>query len=421
MNTEKLRCWLLFATILLPSLMIASELEKDSTEHWGLSVGAMPGKVLAIDEYTEKWLQKDGCFSISANLTHVALPTDSDAYASDFGYPSLSLGLRYAFNHNVTMRRYADPAWGQLQPVDFDTHLGNTVSAYLSFGRAIVRSSHFEVGYALDAGVGYSHRKYNKETDPDNEFIGSRWLIYFGASLYGSWRFAEDWAVKAAVEFYHHSNGALNRPNKGSNTLGPSLSLVYMPYYKHLVGARKGRYNPPFKKYFYANVALGIGGKVLNEEWQHTQFRTDPDQPRYRTGRFHFYTAYSLQADVMYRYARRWASGIGADLFYGTYADRVAEIDEADGIDLKHSPWSFGIAAKHQVYYHNLSLAMSFGVYLHRYMGDNANQIEAPYYERIGLHYSIPALKGLEVGINVKAHKTKADLTEVVLAMPIRL
>jgi len=46
---------------------------------------------------------------------------------------------------------------------------------------------------------------------------------------------------------------------------------------------------------------------------------------------------------------------------------------------------------------------------------------ETPYYERIGLHYTLPWFNGLMVGVNVKAHKTKADLTEVVVGVPIRL
>lgn len=70
--------------------MSASALEasSDSLRHWGGSIGAMPGKVLAIDSYTKKWLQDDGCFSVAAELTRVALPQDSNAYASDYGYPA---------------------------------------------------------------------------------------------------------------------------------------------------------------------------------------------------------------------------------------------------------------------------------------------------------------------------------------------
>lgn len=410
-----------FLTLLLARGAALHAQERDSVRHWGAAVGGLAGKVLAIDSYTKKWLQEDKCYSLSAELLRVALPSDSDAYASDYGYPTFSFGVRYAINNKVRMRRYADPDWGKLQPVDFDSRLGNTLSFNTVFYRPIVRSKRWEAGYSLSAGIGYSHTKYNKNTSPDNEFIGSRWLIYFAASAYAAWHIDRNWAVRGSLDFYHHSNGALNRPNKGSNTIGPAVSLMYVPYYDSIVGGRRKYRGGKFDKYFYVNITAGVGGKVLNEDWQLTQFRTDPDDPDYRRGRFHFYTAYSFQADCMCRYARRWASGLGFDVFYGTYADRVAAIDESNGVQMKHSPWSAGVAAKHQVFYHNWSLAMSFGVYLYRHMGENASIIEAPYYERIGLHYAFPVLGGIELGVNVKAHKTKADLTELVVAVPIVL
>lgn len=395
--------------------------QSDSLRRWGFSLSTMPGKVLATDSYVKKWLHDKQCFSLAAEITHTALPCDSDTYAADFGYPTLGLGARLALNHKVTMRRYADPDWGLLQPVDFDSHLGNTFSLYLDFRRPLFQTKHFEGGYSLGAGVGYSRHKYDKVTAPDNELVGSHWLIYFTASLYASWRFADDWALRGSLDFYHHSNGALNRPNKGSNTFGPSLGLVYMPYYKHIVADEGKKQKKTFHKFCYFNFTAGVGGKTMLEDWQLTQFNTDPADPDYRTGHFHFYTAYSFQTDFMYRYARRWASGVGMDVFYGSYADHVEDLDVAAGSTRRHSPWSVGIAAKHQVYYHNLSVAMSLGFYLFRHMGEQAQIIETPYYERIGLHYTFPKLGGMELGINVKAHKTKADLTELVVSMPLRL
>jgi hypothetical protein len=409
-------------TILLISVFIDAFADKvDSLSHWGVSVSGMPGQILALDHYTKKWLKTKNCFSFSTEFIHASLPSDSDSYASDYNYPTFSFGLRYAFNKKVRLHRDPDPDWGLLQTVNFDSHLGNTISLYSSFNRPFFRSRYFETDYTLGTGIAYSHLKYNKIDNPDDEFIGSRWLIYFTAGLHITWHFADKWGLKTGVDFYHHSNGALNRPNKGSNTLGPSLALVYMPYYNFISTKKGNSYNPPFDKYFYLNFTAGLGGKVLNEDWQKTQFGTSPSDPNYRTGRFHFYTAYSFQSDFMYRYARRWASGIGVDVFYGSYSWRVKQLDNEDGYDLPHSPWSAGIAAKHQVFYHNFSLTMSFGYYLYRHMGENAKIIEAPYYERIGVHYTFQSLRNIEIGMNVKAHKTKADFTEFTISVPVKL
>ena len=99
----------------------------------------------------------------------------------------------------------------------------------------------------------------------------------------------------------------------------------------------------------------------------------------------------------------------------------MRDLDEAAGRSLRHSPWSFGLGLRHEAYYHRLSLDMALGVYLYRHMGASAKEIEKPYYERIGIFYTIPRLHHLRVGCSVKAHLTKADLTEIVISLPFRL
>ena len=389
------------------------------TPSWGWSVLANPGQVLAIDEYVQKWLKHKSTFSIGAELNHVYLPSDSNAFASDYGYPTLSLGLRYAFNGAVRMHRDPDPDWGLAEEVDYDSHLGNTLSLYFLFTRPLLRSRHWEADYALGAGLGYSGLIYNRDDDIDNELIGSHLLIFFDAGLHLTYHPVPEWGIRIGIDFTHHSNGALTRPNKGTNTVGPSIGLVYTPYYETLVRERHVRYNPPFARRWQVDIAAGVGAKALVEDWNETQFRTPSTESDYRTDHFHLYMAYSLQVSVMYRYARRWASGVGLDLFYGDYAWRTEELDEADGYDLKHSPWSLGLAAKHEVFFGRFSLPMEVGYYLYRHMGHSAEEIETPYYERIGVHYHFPSLGGLSVGFNLKAHALKADFTEVCVRMPI--
>jgi hypothetical protein len=78
------------------------------------------------------------------------------------------------------------------------------------------------------------------------------------------------------------------------------------------------------------------------------------------------------------------------------------------------------LSAKHQVFYHNISMRVSQGYYLHREMGHRAKSVEKRYYETVGLRYSIPALGNLSLGFDVKAHFLKADYTQLVLSYPIR-
>lgn len=399
------------------------------SRHLGYSLSVSPGKLIVMDTWQDKWQRKTKTTAFSAEVNYTPLPQDSSDFARDYNYPTFALGLKFSLN-DITMHRSPDPAWGMAQEVDYDSRLGNIATLYGTFSRPLYRSSRWMFDYMLGAGIGYGKNKYNNYDNIDNELTGSRFLIYFTAGLHATYRFTDDWAVSGGIEFYHHSNGALNRPNKGANIFGPTLGLRYMPVWKELrsngvkelsneefrsSGVQKFR-SRAFQKRFYANFTLGVGGKTLNEDWQLTQFQTPPDSPDYRTSRFRFYMAYSAQADVMYRYARRWASGIGADFFYGTYADRVREIESTSA-----SPFSLGLALKHNAYYGNLSVHMSLGVYLYRQMGQNAKEVEQPYYERIGIHYTFPSLGGLTLGANVKAHRTKADLTEFVVSYPINL
>ena len=400
------------------------------SHHFGYTLKVSPGKLIVMDEWQKKWQKNTKTIAFAIEANYSALPKDKDDFAIDYNYPTLDFGLKISLN-DVTMHRATDEAWGMAKEVDYDSELGNIVTAYATFTRPIYRNNRWMFDYMLGTGIGYGKHKYSRGNNIDNELTGSRFLIYFTGGLHATYRFADDWGMMAGVEFYHHSNGALNRPNKGANVIGPVVGLRYIPYWEELrsEGVKKLRSKRAFQKRVYANITLGVGGKTLDEDWQLTQFRTPPDSPDYRTDKFNFYMAYSLQTDLMYRYARRWASGIGADLFYGTYADRVRDIENLHILTPSQSeegastisPWSVGLAAKHQAYYHNLSVAMSIGFYLYRHMGSYAKNSEQPYYERIGVHYTIPSLRNLTVGFNVKAHRLKADLTELVVSYPVDL
>lgn len=393
----------------------------DSVSRWGFSVYANPGRMLALDSYVKRWLKHSSTFGIGAELHYMTLPSDSSDVAADYGYPTISLGVRYTFNGRVRMHRTPDPDWGLLEEVDYESRLGNTLSVYSTLARPLWRTRHWEIDYTLSVGLGYNRQCYNTTDDIDNELIGSHLLAYFGFGLHATWHFLPQWGLRAGVDFVHHSNGALNRPNKGSNSLGPSLALTYTPYYTDVVGASSPS-SAPFDKTLYLKLTAGAGGKTLVEDWNLTQYHTDPSAADYRTSHFRLYSAWSAQFDVMYRYARRWASGLGVDVFYGSYYGRVAEIDRIlTPSSVRHSPWSVGLAAKHEVFLGRWSAPMEIGVYLFRHMGAISKSVERPYYERVGIHYNFPSLGGLSVGINLNAHLFKADFTELSVSMPLVL
>ena len=399
----------------------AKAIEKDSIRHWGFTVSVMKSEIIALDKNQRKYLKEKENGSVALELNHINLPSDHDSYAKDFNYPSLSIGLRYTMNNRVRFHRTPDLAWDKIEEVPYDSRLGNTLSLYGTFQRAIHRNKHWETSYSLSGGIGYTNKLYNKDNNIDNDFIGTPILIYFGAGIHQTYRFAREWGVRASLEFVHHSNGALYRPNKGSNCVGPSVGIVYYPYYETFIREHDSFKSAPFKKFLYLDITAGIGAKTLVEDWQITQFRTPKTDPNYRTGDFKRYATYSLQANLMYRYARRWASGIGIDAFCNTYAPHIEQLERKEGNNIDCKPWSFGIAGKHETFFHNLSVNVALGTYLYRRMGSIDRELGGRIYERIGVNYSFPSLNGLKLGINVKAHTTKADFTELVITYPFRL
>lgn len=378
-----------------------------------------PSRQVAIDGYERKWLR--GTSGLTAGLDlNCHTSDDDDGTNADYNFPTLSLGAMLSLNHGVTMRRTPDPAWGLAEMADYNSRLGDFLTLYGSFERPLLRHRRWQLSYTMRSGIAWGNRPYHPQTNVDNELIGSRLTLYVGLGLLASYRLSSDYALVGGLLYGHHSNGALARPNKGENHISPVVGLraavAASPRLRQLAeptsGATSPRLEQPAAASWYAMLRLGIGGKTLLEDWQQTQFRTPPGEPDYRTAHFHCYPAYSASADLMCRYARRWASGIGADLFYGTYASHLPAPSGPT------SPWSVGLAARHEAYYHRLSVDMSLGVYLFRRMGQHAREVEQPYYERIGLSYHFPRWHGLRIGFSVKAHQTKADLTELVLAYP---
>ena len=408
--------------ILLSTLSINVTAEVNdslSIAKMGIEFRYIPAQTLTLDKEPRIWTKTKDTHSWAAQINVTPM---KNAYAHDYNYPTFSFGLRYHLNHGTTMHK--DTPWGEAQPVDYTSKLGNFLTLYGIFNRPLYRSKHWQWGYYLGTGIAYTSLKYNQKNDIDNEYIGSHLNIYFNAGLYGQVKIAKEWSVKGGLDFAHHSNGAMARPNKGANYFGPFVGLVYEPQQATSpIAKRNTEATQPFQKYWFTEFTLGLGGKTLLEEWLQTQFNTPQGQPDYRKEHFTYYGAYSFHTHLLYRYARRWASGVGVGLFYGEYAHRIARMDKENGhTDEKHSPWSASIEARHEVYYGNVSVRLTLGYYLYRHMGYSANHgLEYPYHEQVGVFYSFPKLKGLTLGFSVNAHATKADFTELQLSIPVRL
>lgn len=429
--------------LLLASLVAKAEETTDTTSSHSspvvLTLRFAPQTVLALDQYVKTWLKDRQSYSLSVEAgldTYRGALKDTEEYARDYGYPTFTVGLRYNFNHGTTMHRDAAD-WGEQMEVPYTTHLGDILTLYGRFDRPLFRARKWSGGYHIGTGVGYAFSRYDQTHHIDNELIGTRLNIFFTAGLFLDWQLTDDYALELGLDFSHHSNGALYRPNKGANYLGPFVGIKHQlgrseisESYENTESSENLEDSTPHKPAnsseetwrrhpLFLELTIGAGGKSLNEDWQMTQFQLDASHPDFRTNKFSVYGAFSFQADLLYRYARRWATGLGLDLFYGDYASKAARY-EANAAD-RVSPWSLGIAIKHEAFYGRLSARVGLGYYLYRRMGTLAKSVEQSYYERVGLFYTLDKRSGLAIGFNINAHKTKADFTELAVSIPIRL
>lgn len=137
------------------------------------------GKVLALDQWARDEVVTNDTWALAGELRYTPQPGDDDSFAEDYGYPTFSVGFRYSFNHGTKLTRVEK---------DYYSVLGNVATVYGKFSRPILRTHGFELAYYLGTGVGYSHRKYDTGGEVNNEFIGSRWNIYFTAGLSATYR-----------------------------------------------------------------------------------------------------------------------------------------------------------------------------------------------------------------------------------------
>ena len=397
------------------------EADTAACSHWGYEAEVQAGRVLVLDRFQKSYMRHMSDYSAALKINHVSLPSDSDAYAHDYGYPTFSVALKYSKNDRASMYRPLDYPSGNITLADYTTHLGNSCALFGSFSVPLLRNRRWEIDVTGNLGLAYSDRKYSKIHNVDNDMVGSHMLFYAGGGASATYRFAHQWGLKAGIDYWHISNGSTSQPNRSVNVLGPTLGVVYYPYYQKLLDECNTYVPETFPKYWYFNLKAGVGVRRCLEDWDYYQYKIDMSDPDYRKEDFNRYMCFSFQGDIMYRYARIAAIGAGVDVMYGSYYKHLRWIDEVQDKRCPHSPWSVALAAKHTLFYGNVSLALGLGVYLFREMGDFSNRHDLPFYNRIGVHYTMPRLADLTVGVEVKAHLSKADFTEFVVSWPIRL
>lgn len=369
----------------------------------------------------EKLVERGWGSNFSIFMNSQANPLDSaiSVYDRVFGFPTLEAGVQLLDYSHVRMHTEDTP---------YMSRIGYVWASYIAFRRDIYRNRKWSFGYALENGLSLCSRPYNTVTNVDNDMIGQHLSVYFGCGLYAGYRVTPELELSMGLEYKHNSNGATDRPNKGTNAYGLTLrgrcdlnrpegdkGLTYHERLRLLQNFKKA----PFEPYMYLDIDASVGFRTLYEEWLYHRDYLTSDERIAQGKDLGLHTVWSTGLTPMVRYNQVHASGLGLEYSFGGYLGRSGMIEKMCGVEknYRHSKHTLYISAHHEVYYKHLSLAMSLGTYLFRQHGWVGDFYEPPLVETVGIRYYPKFFKPFYLGYNLKANLGKAYAIEIKAGM----
>ena len=347
-------------------------------------------------------------------------PADSCIYDQLFGYPTIYTGFSIATMGNF---KFYD-----------ETKFPNLYSLFGSFERTLLRGNNASFGYNLDFGATYNPATYDPSNGVGNNWLSSPFMAYFGAGVFAKAHLGNRWEIGADIGFRHYSNGRLRLPNEALNAIGGGVFVRYrLSDYEPDKYKRFEQELANFKKGMQYTLAVGGGMHTCQAEWNKFAYdHSQPDKPariptKEEAASLKAHPKCSFAFDATYRYALRYATGLGVEMFYSSNmqelkaADTVLYGEEAVANCPGYNPISIGIAVVQEVYWRNFGVHIALGAYPYRHKGVNDKELNAQFddrergwhYEKAGLRYYFPKLGDTFVGFSIKSHSIKAEYLEL--------
>ena len=346
-------------------------------------------------------------------------PEKRDIFAQQFGYPLISVGMSVA---RMGHFKFSD-----------HTKFPDLYSIYGSFERSLLRREHLSLGYMFDFGGTYNPGRYDPILNPGNNWLSSPFMAYFGVGAFAKFHIGRRWEIGADFMFRHYSNGRLALPNEAINVLGGGLFARYrLSDYDYSKYKGKLQKVTDFDKGMQYMVTFGTGFHTCQAEWNTYAYdHSKPDKPsrvptKEEAASLKAHPKFSLSFEALYRYALRYATGIGIDMFYSSNmkeleaADRIIYGDAAVAASPGYNPISVGVAVVQEVYWKNLAVHVAIGAYPYRHKGVNDKELNEMvddrergwHYEKAGIRYYFPKLGDTYLGFAIKSHSIKAEYLE---------
>ena len=310
-------------------------------------------------------------YELKENIYGLKMTLSTDAYGRTawdklFRYPHYGAGL-------LTTTLGNDEVFGRANALFLFTDIPFTS-----------KKRRLTFNYEIDFGFAYLTKKFDIEKNSMNIAISSNFNFYGAFELNARYHLDENNELKAGINLSHFSNGKLNTPNLGINSV--KMCIVY---YHTIMPARYERRIPPLPEKsgrHNLDLVLSAGSKADDQI----------------TGKR--YLISSFVADYKYKLSLRYAMGAGADAFYDQSLgpNKIAgEGGTYSRIDL----YQAAIHASMYVQYSKLTILTQVGEYVY-----------ADYYKysrmffRIGFRYKL--YRNLFFNLTLKSHYAIADYVE---------
>ncbi|MFT4072594.1 MAG: acyloxyacyl hydrolase [Dysgonamonadaceae bacterium] len=199
-------------------------------------------------------------------------------------------------------------------------HLGNPIAFYLFQGATIASfSPKVSLNYEWNFGLSMGWKPYNEITNEQNTVIGSKVNAFMNLNFYLKWALSPQVEMTSGLSVSHFSNGNTQYPNRGLNTAGLNVGLIYNlnRENREKQGVMSGRLYPPFKKHVsYDAVAFGAWRKQGISVGEMRVALPDA------------YAVAGLNFAPMYNFFYNFRAGVSLDVVY----DASANIRTADYI-----------------------------------------------------------------------------------------
>jgi hypothetical protein len=239
-------------------------------------------------------------------------------------------------------------------------------------------------GYFTQIGLGFNLTPYDSIENPLNQYIGSSLNAYIHFGLKGDYQLTDRIVIFSNIGMKHYSNGAMKKPNAGINLV--PISLGVKSYLSTISPSPNSRpIYPELEKRWFLNLALYTGFKNY-----------EIGEPNYFRG--------GLGINYLWEANYKFRLGLGMDFFYAPgmnerYLGQQFSFRDQTSLAVVGS-WEWKLTEK-------LFMPIGLGVYLYR---NELNQEVSGIFERIGFRYRLT--ESLSAGLQIKAHKAKADFFE---------